>query len=151
MAHAPCVAQWLLKSGALRLFDDKHFLLTNFCLFIYFLFALHRYFSVENRTSEGVKTFFIFCSPPTSSVENKMSEGIDARRGATEPCPPFLPCNKVLKLDFQSVISQTNNGCSFLSLISAKLLILDISCENIFALSVVTALNARPFSIKKVC
>ena len=59
MAHAPYVAQWLLKSGALRLFDDKPFLLTNF-LFIFFLFALHRYFSVENRTSEGVKTFFLY-------------------------------------------------------------------------------------------
>ena len=54
MAHAPYVAHWRLKSGALHLSDDKP-LLTNF-----FLFALHRYFSVENRTSEGVKTFFYF-------------------------------------------------------------------------------------------
>ena len=59
MAHAPYVAQCLLKSGALRLFDDKPHLLTNF-LFIFFLFALHRHFSVENKTSEGVKTFFYF-------------------------------------------------------------------------------------------
>ena len=29
MAHAPYVAQWLLKSGALRLFDDKPLLLAN--------------------------------------------------------------------------------------------------------------------------
>ena len=39
----------------------------------------------------------------------------------------------------QSIISQTNNGCSLLSLISAKLLLLDINSENVFALSVVTA------------
>ena len=37
MAHAPYVAQWLLKSGALRLFDDKS-LLTNFLfIFIFYL------------------------------------------------------------------------------------------------------------------
>ena len=45
----------------------------------------------------------------------------------------------------------SNNGCSLLSFILAKLLLLDISCENIFALSVVTVLTARPFSIKKKC
>ena len=32
VAHAPCVAHWLLKSGALHLFDDKPLLLTNFFL-----------------------------------------------------------------------------------------------------------------------
>ena len=64
--------------------------------------------------------------------------------------PPLWPCNKVLKPNFQSIISQTNNGCSLLSLILAKLLLLDIRCENIFTLSVVTALTAHPFSIKKV-
>ena len=65
--------------------------------------------------------------------------------GAMLPCPPPSDPN------FQSVISQTNNGCSLLSLILAKLLLLDIpvSCENIFALSIVTALTARPFLIKK--
>ena len=50
------------------------------------------------------------------------------RRGAR--ClarPPFWPCNKVLKSNFRSMISQTNNGCSLLSLILAKLLLLDIS------------------------
>ena len=66
------------------------------------------------------------------------------------PPPPVWPCNKVLKPNFQSIISQTNNGCSLLSLILGKLLLLDISCVNIFALSVVTALTARPFSIKSV-
>ena len=40
-------------------------------------------------------------------------------------------------------------GCNLLSLTLAKLLLLDISCENIFALSIVTALTAIPFSIKK--
>ena len=82
-------------------------------------------------------------------MENKTSEGIGARRVATVPCPSLWPCNKVLKPNFQSIISQTNNGYSLLSLILAKLLISDISCENIFALSVVTALTAHPFSIKK--
>ena len=63
--------------------------------------------------------------------------------------PPLWPCNKVLKPNFQSINSQTNNGCSLLSLILAKLLLLDISCENIFALFVMTALIARLFSKKK--
>ena len=36
MAHAPYVAHGLLKSGALRLYDDKPFLLTIF-LFIFFI------------------------------------------------------------------------------------------------------------------
>ena len=62
--------------------------------------------------------------------------------------PPLWPCNKVLKPNFQSIISQTNNDCSLLPLILTKLLLLDISCENIFALSIVTALTACPFSTK---
>ena len=61
---------------------------------------------------------------------------------------PLWPCNKVIKPNFQSIISQTNNGGSLLSLTLAKLLLLDISCGNILALSIVTALTARPFSIK---
>ena len=63
--------------------------------------------------------------------------------------PPLWPSNKVLKPNFQSIISRTNNDCSLLSLILAKLLLLDIRCENIFALSIVTALTACPFSTKK--
>ena len=63
--------------------------------------------------------------------------------------PPLWPCNKVLKSNFQSIISQTNNGCSLFSLILAKLLLLNISCENTFALSIVTALTARLFWVKK--
>ena len=39
----------------------------------------------------------------------------------------------------QSIISHTNNGCSLLSLILAKLLLLDINSKNVFALSIVTA------------
>ena len=39
----------------------------------------------------------------------------------------------------QSIISQTNNDCSLLSLILAKLLLLDINSENVFALSTVSA------------
>ena len=72
-------------------------------------------------------------------------------QGSHGTMPPLWPCNKVLSPNFQSLISQTNDGCSLLSLILAKLLLLDINCENIFGLSVVTALTARPFSIKKVC
>ena len=83
-------------------------------------------------------------------MENRTLEGIGARRGATVPCPPpFGPVIKVLKPNFQSIISQTNSVCSLLSLILVKLLLLDISCENIFALSVVTALTAGPLSKKK--
>ena len=63
--------------------------------------------------------------------------------------PPFWPCNMVQQLNFPSIIFQTNNSCSLLSLMLAKRLLLDISCENIFALSVVTALPACPFLIKK--
>ena len=65
------------------------------------------------------------------------------------PCSPLWPCNKVLKPNFLSIISQTNKGCSLHSFILAKLLLLAISCENIFALSMVTALTACPFSINK--
>ena len=53
--------------------------------------------------------------------------------------PPLSLCNKVLKPNFQFTISQTNNGCSLLSLILAKLLLSDINSENVFALSIVTA------------
>ena len=53
--------------------------------------------------------------------------GIGARRGGHDTmAPPLWPCNKVLKPNFQSIFSQTNNGCSFVSLILAKLLLLDI-------------------------
>ena len=68
---------------------------------------------------------------------------ISARRRARCHGPPFF--GPVIR----SIISQTNNGRSFLSLILAKLLFLDIRCENIFALSIVTALTACSFSIKK--
>ena len=71
-------------------------------------------------------------------------------RGSHDAMPsPLWPCNKVLKPNFQSTISQTNNGCSLFSLILAKLLLSDINCENVFALSVVTALTACSFSMKK--
>ena len=63
--------------------------------------------------------------------------------------PPPWPCNKVLKPNFQFIISQANNGCSLLLLILAKPQLIDISCGNIFAVSIVTALTARPFSIKE--
>ena len=64
------------------------------------------------------------------------------RGGYGAMAPPLWLCNKVLKPNFQSIISQTNNGCSLLSLISVKYLLLGISSQNIFALSIVTALTA---------
>ena len=60
------------------------------------------------------------------------------------PWPILWLCNKVLKPNFQSIISQTNNGCSLLSLILAKLLLSDINSENVFALSIVTARGVAP-------
>ena len=78
----------------------------------------------------------------------KFPRAIGAYRGARCHAPLFWSCNKVIKPNFQSIVSQTNNDCSLLSFISAKLRLLDISCENIFALSVVTALTACPFSMK---
>ena len=79
----------------------------------------------------------------------KFLRAINACRAGGRNHAPLWPCNKVLKPNFQSIISQTNNDCSLFSLILAKLLLLDISCENIFALSIVTALSACPFSTKK--
>ena len=61
----------------------------------------------------------------------------------------FWPCNKVLKPNFQSIISQNNNDCSLLSLILAKLLLLDRSCENIFALAV-SSVAKRTLSVREV-
>ena len=74
---------------------------------------------------------------------------IGARRRGHASMPPLWPCNKVLKPNFQFIISQANNGCSLLLLILAKPQLLDISCGNIFAVSIVTALTACLFSIKK--
>ena len=71
---------------------------------------------------------------------------IGARRGGHGAMPSPWICNKVLKPNFQFMISQANNGCSLLLHILAKLQLLDISCGNIFAVSIVTAC---PFSIKK--
>ena len=69
-------------------------------------------------------------------------------QGGHGDTPPHLwPCNKVLKLNFQYILSHI--GCSLLSLILAKLLLVDISCENVFALSIVTALPAYPFFTRK--
>ena len=74
---------------------------------------------------------------------------IGARRGGHGAMPPPWICNKVLKPNFQFIISQANNGCSLLLHILAKPQLLDISCGNIFAVSIVTAFTACPFSIKK--
>ena len=85
MAHAPYVAQWLFKSGALRLFDDKPLLLTNF-LFIYlFLFALHLYFSMENRTSEG-------------DFRRKLLQYFCIIRSDCTHCTPFFDKKKCAKM-----------------------------------------------------
>ena len=74
---------------------------------------------------------------------------IGARRGGHGAMPLPWPCNKVLKSNFQFIISQANNGCSLLLFILAKPQLLGISCGNIFAVSIVTVLIACPFSIKK--
>ena len=66
MAHAPLVAHWLLKSGALHLFDDKPLLFTNF-----FFICFPPIFFSGNRTSEGVKTFYILLS--TDIVSGKQN------------------------------------------------------------------------------
>ena len=71
-------------------------------------------------------------------------------QGGTVPISPFWPSNKVLKPNFQSIISQTNDNCSLFSLILAKLLHINIKCENILALSIVTALCV-PFFDKRLC
>ena len=55
----------------------------------------------------------------------------------------------MLKPNFQSITSRTYNGSSLLSFILAKSLLLDISCEKIFALSILIALTACLFSVKK--
>ena len=75
---------------------------------------------------------------------------MDAHRGGHGAMPFSWPCNKVLKPNFQFIISQANNGCSLLLHILVKPQLLDISCGNIFAVSIVTALTACPFSIKKI-
>ena len=77
-------------------------------------------------------------------MENRESHG--EYHGAM---PPSWPCNKVLKPNFEFIISQANNGCSLFLLILAKPQLLDIRCGNIFAVSIVTALTACPFSMKK--
>ena len=69
--------------------------------------------------------------------------------GARCYAPPLWPSNKALKPNSQFILSQTTNGCSLISLILAKFLLLDLGCEITFALSTVTALTACPFSIKK--
>ena len=48
--------------------------------------------------------------------------------------PPLWPCNKMLKPNFQSIISQTDNGCSLFSLVLAKVLLLDIKLRKYFCI-----------------
>ena len=158
------IMMWYCRSGVANLWRMRHtwrignlkvaqctfFMTSHFYSLIFFLFAFHRYFSVENRTSEGVKTFFYFLL--STDIVSGKQDVWGHRRTQGSHCampPPLWPYNKVLIPNFQSIISQTNNDCSLLSLVLAKLLFLDISCENIFGLSVVTALTARPFPIKK--
>ena len=93
----------------------------------------------------------ICCLTVIHGLSHSLSRDFSHKRtqeghGAT---PPNLrPCNEVRKPRFQFMISQTNNGCSLLSLTLAKFLLVDASCENIFAFSIVTALTACPFSLK---
>ena len=58
---------------------------------------------------------------------------VGSRNGGHGAMPhPLWPSNKKLKPNFQAIISQTDNGCSLLSLILAKLLLLDILATKIF-------------------
>ena len=102
MAHAPYLVHWLLRSGALHLFDDKPLLLTNF----FFCLPSTDIFQWKTEHQRCEDLLYFFCSPPTLSEENRTSEGIGASRGATVSCSPLWPCNKVLKPNFQSINSQ---------------------------------------------
>ena len=62
---------------------------------------------------------------------------------------PLWPCNKALKPNFQSMIFQTNNGCSLLSLILAKPLRLDIKLRKYFCIVYGDCTHCMPFSDKK--
>ena len=77
----------------------------------------------------------------------------DARRGhgAMLPPPPW-PCNKMLIPNFQSIICQINNDCSLLSLILAKLLLLDIiKLRKYICIVRSDCTHCMPFFDKKVC
>ena len=133
------------------------FLMTShFCspIFYYFFICTPPIFFSGKQNIWGRENLFLFfalhrhCQWKTERLRAYAHVG---KPRCHAPPPPLCPCNQVLKPNFQPIISQTNNGCSLLSFILAKLLLLDISCQNIFALSVVPALTARPFSIKKVC
>ena len=62
---------------------------------------------------------------------------------------PLWPCNKALKPNFQSMISQTNNGCSLLSLILAKPQRLDIMLRKYFCIVHGDCINCMSFFDKK--
>ena len=97
--------QYSLNAGVANLWRMRHtwrigylevahctFLMTShFYSLIYFLFALHRYFSVENRTSEGVKIFLYFLLS-TNIVSGKQDVGGHRRtQGSHGAMPPFGP------------------------------------------------------------
>ena len=86
----------------------------------------------------------IFASSSSSlSSQLRLFSSLSSRSSSAK-----RPNSFEFKFEF-AALSRTKNGCSFLSLILTKLLLLDISCENIFALSIVTVRTACPFSIKK--
>ena len=106
--------------------------------------------SIVNNIGSRIRVYHGTSGGFLKNCRYRRIDVIGARRGRLRRHAPSWPCNKMLKPNFKSIISQTNNGCSLLSLTLAKLLLLDISSENIFALSLVAALTACSFSIKSV-
>ena len=88
----------------------------------FFAFALFESLTLSVRIQWAIGTRQYYASDMGASTGGPRSHG-----------PPLWLCNKVLKPNFQ-----TGNGCSLLSLIFAKLLLLDINSENVFALSIAT-------------
>ena len=122
-------------------------LMINSCL-ITSLLLIHAYLNCSNCLSINLCQGWANYGPRAACGHRRTQNHGRTQRGLRCHASPW-PCNKVLKPNFQCIISQANNGCSLLLLILAKPQLLDISCGNIFAVSIVTALTACPFSIKK--
>ena len=70
-----------------------------------------QYYASNMGASRRTHAEYITCTPP----HTRSTQGGHG--------PPLWLCNKMLKPNLQSIISLTNNGCSLLSLILAKLLL----------------------------
>ena len=88
--------------------------------------------------------FFVFALFEPLTLSERMqyrnyrqyyASDMGAHRGGHDAMAhPLWLCNKVLKPNFKSIISQTTNGCSLLSHILAKLLLLDINFRKCFCI-----------------